>query len=70
LFRAELHTPATAETQVRQAVHAGGLSIALRDSRGEFYLPCTKISNNTEWERGWFYLRNNGASLPPTLTRC
>jgi uncharacterized membrane protein len=22
-------------------------------------------SNNAEWERGWFYLRNDGASLPP-----
>jgi hypothetical protein len=22
-------------------------------------------SNNAEWERGWFYLRNDGVSLPP-----
>jgi hypothetical protein len=22
-------------------------------------------SNNTEWEQGWFYLRNDGADLPP-----
>jgi hypothetical protein len=22
-------------------------------------------SNNAEWERGWFYLHNEGASLPP-----
>jgi hypothetical protein len=21
-------------------------------------------SNNIEWERGWFYLRNDGAGLP------
>jgi hypothetical protein len=21
-------------------------------------------SNNAEWERGWFYLRNDGAGLP------
>jgi hypothetical protein len=21
-------------------------------------------SNNTEWERGWFYLHNDGAGLP------
>jgi hypothetical protein len=21
-------------------------------------------SNNTEWEQGWFYLRNDGAGLP------
>jgi hypothetical protein len=39
LFRAELHTLTTHEPQVRRAVHAGGLSISLRDSRREFYIP-------------------------------
>jgi hypothetical protein len=70
LFRAELRTLTTHEPQVRRAVHAGGLSISLRDSRREFYIPCTMTSNNTEWERGWFYLRNDGAGLPPTPVRC
>jgi hypothetical protein len=65
LFRAELHMTATAETRVRRAVRASGLSISLWDSRKEFYIPCTMTSNNAEWERGWFYLRNNGPSLPP-----
>jgi hypothetical protein len=54
LFRAELHTLATAETRVRRAVRAGDLSISLRDSHREFYLPCTMTSNNVEWKRGWF----------------
>jgi hypothetical protein len=44
-------------------VRAGGLSISLRDSRREFYIPCTMTSNNAEWERGWFYLRNDGPGL-------
>jgi hypothetical protein len=22
-------------------------------------------SNNADWEKGWFYLRNDGANLPP-----
>jgi hypothetical protein len=70
LFRAELHTLATAKARVRQAVRAGGLSIALRDSRRELYLPCTMTSNNAEWERGWFYLCNDDADLPPTPARC
>jgi hypothetical protein len=61
----ELHTLATPEARVRRAVRAGGLSISLRDLRKEFYIPCTMTSNNGEWERGWFYLRNNGAGLPP-----
>jgi hypothetical protein len=62
LFRAELHTLATAETRVRRAVRASGLSISLHR---EFYIPCTMTSNNAEWERGWFYLRNDGAGLHP-----
>jgi hypothetical protein len=70
LFRAELHTLTTAKARVRRAVRAGGLSIALQESRREFYIPCTMTSNNTEWERGWFYLRNNGPGLPPTPARC
>jgi hypothetical protein len=44
----ELHTLAMAETRVHRAVRAGGLSISLRDSRREFYLPCTMTSNNAE----------------------
>jgi hypothetical protein len=70
LFRVELHTLATAETRVRRAVRAGGLWISLRDSRKEFYIPCTMTTNNVEWERGWFYLRNDGPGLPPTPARC
>jgi hypothetical protein len=64
LFHTELHTLATGETRVRRAVRAGFLTFALRDSRKELYLLCTMTSNNAEWERGWFYLRNDGADLP------
>jgi hypothetical protein len=70
MFCAALHTLATAEAWVRRAVCAGGLSISLRDSRREFYITCTMTSNIAEWERGWFYLRNDGADLPPTPARC
>jgi hypothetical protein len=41
------------------------MTIALRDTRRELYIPCMMTSNNAEWERGWFYLRNDGAGLPP-----
>jgi hypothetical protein len=51
-------------------VRAGDLSISLRDSRREFYIPCTMTSNNAEWERGWFYLRNDRPGLPLTPARC
>jgi hypothetical protein len=56
LFRAELHTLATAEARVRRALRACGLSISLWDSRREFFIPCTMTSNNSEWE---------GVVLPP-----
>jgi hypothetical protein len=65
LFRAELHTLATAETWVRRAVRVGGLSISLRDSCKEFYIPCMMTTNNAEWERGWFCLCNDGPDPPP-----
>jgi hypothetical protein len=63
-FRAELHTLATPEPKTRRAVRAGGMTIALRNTRRELYIPCTMTSNNSEWQRGWFYLHNNGAGLP------
>jgi hypothetical protein len=63
LFHAELHTLTTTEARVRRAVRAGGLSISLRDSRKEFYIPCMMTINNAK-ERGWFYLCNDGPGLP------
>jgi hypothetical protein len=70
LFGVELHTLATPEPRVRYMVRAGGLSISLRDSRREIYIPSMMTSNNAEWERGWLYLHNDGVGLPPTLARC
>jgi hypothetical protein len=64
-FRGELHTLATGERKVRRAVRAGGLTFSVRDSQRELYLPCSMTANNSDWEKGWFYLRNDGAGLPP-----
>jgi hypothetical protein len=64
LFRAELHTLTTPEPKTRRSVHADGMTIGLRNTRKELYIPCTMTSNNSEWEQGWFYLRNDGAGLP------
>jgi hypothetical protein len=64
LFCAELHTLTTQEPKICHAVRAGGMTIALRNTRREYYIPCTMTSNNAEWEPGWFYLRNEGAGLP------
>jgi hypothetical protein len=70
LFRAELHTLPTSELRTRCAARAGGLSLAVRTSRKEEYIPYTMTTNNSDWERGWFYLRNAEPGLPPTLARC
>jgi hypothetical protein len=64
LFRAELHTLTTPEPKTRCSVRTGGMTIGLRNTRKELYIPCTMTSNNSEWEQGWFYLRNDGAGLP------
>jgi hypothetical protein len=65
LFRAELHTLSTPEPRVR----AGEMSISLRESCRELYIPYTMTSNNAEWEQGWFYLHNDEPGLPPTPAR-
>jgi hypothetical protein len=71
LFRAELHTLATSEARTRRAVRAGGMSLAVRTQRKDDYIPCTMMSNNADWERGWFYLRNDEPGLsPPKPARC
>jgi hypothetical protein len=69
LFRAELHTLTTGEARVHWAVCAGGLMLSLRETCRELYPPCMMTSNYTDWEKGWFYLRNDDTSLPPTPAR-
>jgi hypothetical protein len=69
LFRTGLYTMTTPAAQVRRAVCAGCLTFSLWDSRKEYYIPCGMTSNNTEWERGWFYLHNDEPGLPPTPAR-
>jgi hypothetical protein len=64
LFRAELHTLTTPEPKTHRVVRAGGMTIGLRNTRRKLYIPCTMTSNNSEWERGWFYLHNDDAGLP------
>jgi hypothetical protein len=65
LFCTEMHTLAMGEAWVRRAVHVGSLTFSLRETRRELYPPCTMTSNNGDWEKGWFYLRNDSAGLSP-----
>jgi hypothetical protein len=41
------------------------MSLAVRTQRKEEYIPCTMTTNNSDRERGWFYLRNAEPDLPP-----
>jgi hypothetical protein len=70
LFRAELHTLTTPKPNIRRAVHAGGMTIALRNTRREYYIPCTMTSNNAEWERGGSISATWAPASPPTPARC
>jgi hypothetical protein len=37
----------------------------MRTQRKEEYIPYTMTTNNSDWEREWFYLRNAEPGLPP-----
>jgi hypothetical protein len=41
------------------------VTLVLRDTCKELYSPCTMTSNNTDREKGWFYLHNDGTGFPP-----
>ena len=36
----------------------------MRGSRKDLYIPCKMTTNNSEWDLGWFYLRNDDGQLP------
>jgi len=49
---------------VRRPVRADGLTLHLRESRKDLYIPRMMTTNNHDWDRALFYLRNNGGRLP------
>ena len=67
LFRGQLHTDQHPERlkNERVAVRAGGFTLQIREQRKHLYIPCTMTTNNQDWDKGWFYLRNDDNKLPP-----
>ena len=63
LFRGELYTEHVQQGP-RRAVHAGGLTLHMRDNRRELYIPSNMTSNNRDWSKALFYLRNDDGRLP------
>nr|CAB3457772.1 unnamed protein product [Digitaria exilis] len=64
LFIGELFSDSVSKG-VRRPVRAGGLVLQVRRSRKDLYIPSSMVSNNQDWDKGWFYLRNDGGHLPP-----
>ena len=62
LLRGGLHTNFVS-AGVRRPVHAGGLTLQLRESRKDLYIPCTMTTNNRDWDKAWFYLCNDDERL-------
>jgi hypothetical protein len=64
LFQGELFTVSGGKGK-RRPVRADGLKFLLGKMGFGVYPPCNMMTNNSEWDRAWFYLRNDSASLPP-----
>jgi hypothetical protein len=64
LYRGELFTAGGGKGK-RWPVRAGGLTFSLRKRGFGVYPPCNMMTNNSEWDKAWFYLCNDGAGLPP-----
>ena len=63
LFRGELFIE-NVRGQPKRFARAGGLMLHLRPTRRNLYIPNRMTTNNAEWTRGWFYLRNFDNRLP------
>jgi len=62
LFQGELYTESISQG-VRRPVRTGGMMLHLRGSRKDLYIPCMMTTNYREWDRAWFYLRNDDGRL-------
>jgi hypothetical protein len=70
LFRAELHTLTMLEPKIRSAVRVGGMTIALRNTRREPYIPCTMTSITRSGSGGGSTFATTAPAFPPTPARC
>jgi hypothetical protein len=65
LFWGELYIESVS-ARVRRPVRTCSLTLRLRESRKDLYIPCTMMTNNHNREKVWFYLRNyDGQLLAP-----
>ena len=60
----ETHWDRDVRGQPKRFARAGGLMLHLRPTRRNLYIPNRMTTNNAEWTRGWFYLRNFDNQLP------
>jgi hypothetical protein len=63
LFRGELYTKHVQQGP-RRPIRAGGFTLHMQENRRDLYIPSTMTTNNHDWDRVWFYLRNDDGRLP------
>ena len=63
LFRGDLYTEHVQQGP-RRAIHAGGLTLHVRENRRDLYFPSKMMSNNRDWSKAWFYLCIDDGRLP------
>jgi hypothetical protein len=58
----------------RWPVRAGRLRFALLQRGNDMYPTFNMMTNNSNWDKGWFYIQNDGTGLPTNtgkvLTDC
>lgn len=69
LFWIELYTLPARSKGTHWPIHASGLTFALRDRGSDMYPPCNMMTNNADWDKGWFYLHNDSPGLTSYTTK-
>ena len=63
MFRGELHTDSV-QRGLRRSVRAGGFTLHMMEKRKDMYISSMMTTNNRDWDKAWFYLRNDDGWLP------
>jgi hypothetical protein len=50
------------------AATIGCANLRMKQGRGDDYIPVSLTSSNSDWHKGWFYLRNDPEFALPAFT--
>jgi hypothetical protein len=51
-----------------RAATIGCANLRMKQGRGDSYIPSSLTSSNNDWQKGWFYLRNDPEFALPAFT--